>query len=696
MLAFALTIFAGAFLLFEVQPLIAKFILPWFGGGPGVWTTCMLFFQVLLLVGYGYAHLVSRYLRPRAQALVHAALLLVATALLPITPATTWKPATVAGPELRILLLLTACVGVQALALASTGPLIQNWFSRARPGRSPYRLYALSNLGSFLALVSYPFLVEPNLSRVDQARVWSIGFSVFVAFSAACAFLVWRVGITAERAAPDPVDPPSTAERRPVTTRLLWFLLPACSCVLLLATTNQICVDLAVVPFLWILPLGLYLLSFIFVFAGTRWYPRVLCGVLLPVGVAGVWALLEYSPSIVVQIAAYSAVLFVCCMVCHGELVRLKPDPAHLTSFYLMIAAGGAAGGAFVALLAPHLFRGYFELHVGLVACCLLALAAYALDDRSVLRGLRPRWAWALLGILLACLSGGLVLAARQFIADALSISRNFYGVLSVTEEGSSARTHRYVLSHGSTIHGLQFDDPVKRRWPTTYFGWGSGVGLAVRHLQKDGPLQIGVVGLGAGTIAAWGRKGDSLRFYEINPEVKRLADTRFSYLPDTKAEVQVVLGDGRISLEREDDQRFDVLVLDAFSGDSIPVHLLTKNAFETYLRHLKPDGIVAVHISNEYLDLQPVLFLIADHFGLDRLLLEDHPEEDPDDEASQVAQPNRSRGLYLSSWVLLTRNTAFLQSDEVQRVASDPKTEYPHVRLWTDDDTNLYRILRR
>ena len=695
MIAVVLTIFTGAFLLFEVQPLLAKFILPWFGGSPGVWTTCMLFFQLLLLSGYGYAHLVGR-LSPRAQAVVHGALLVVATLLLPITPATSWKPAAGSAPELRILLLLASCVGIHALVLASTGPLVQSWFHRVRPGRSPYPLYAVSNLGSLLALVSYPSVIEPNLSRVDQARFWSIAFGVFVAFSMASAVLVWRAGTTTARDVLDPVDPPSTPVVRPIATRLLWFLFPACGCVLLLATTNQICVNVSVVPFLWILPLGLYLLSFIFVFAGTRWYPRVLCGVLLPVGIAGVLAVLQYSPSIVVQIAAYCAVLFVCCMVCHGELVRLKPEPAHLTSFYLMIAAGGAAGGAFVALLAPHIFRGYFEPHVGLVACGLLALAAYALDERSVLRGGRPRWAWALLGLLLACLSGGLAYEARRYIGDVISISRNFYGVLSVSEEGSSARTHRYVLYHGTVIHGSQFDDPAKRRWPTTYYGWGSGVGLSVRHLQKKGPVRIGVVGLGAGTIAAWGRKGDSIRFYEIDPEVKRLAETRFTYLADSQAEVRVVLGDGRISLEREEDQRFDVLVLDAFSGDAIPVHLLTKDAFETYLRHLKPDGLVAVNIANDYLDFQPVLFLIANHFGLDPLLINNDDVEDPDDEAVQIAQPERSRGLNSSSWVLLTRNPAFLQSDEVRHAASTPEAEHQGVRLWTDDDTNLFRILQR
>jgi len=463
--------------------------------------------------------------------------------------------------------------------------------------------------------------------------------------------------------------------------------------VLLLATTNQICVDVAVVPFLWILPLSLYLVFFIFVFAGPRWYPRIVCGVLLPVGVAGVCALFEYSASIVVQIAGCSAVLFVCCMVCHGELVRLKPDPAYLTSFYLMIAAGGAAGGAFVALLAPFLFRDYFELHVGLVLCCLLALAAYARDERSRLRGFRPRWAWTLIGLVLLSLSGGLAYEARETVAGTISMSRNFYGVLSVNEEGSTPRTHYYELSHGNTIHGRQFDDPVKKRWPTSYYGWDSGVGLSVRHLQKKGPLRIGVVGLGAGTVAAWGRKGDSFRFYEINPEVVRLADTRFTYLADSRAEIQVVLGDGRIALERERDQRFDLLVLDAFSGDAIPVHLLTKDAFETYLRHLDPDGVVAVHISNEYLDLQPVLFLVADHFGLDRLFIEDDTEADPDEQI-QIARPDLSRGLNRSTWVLLTKNRAFLEADEIRKAAKTPKKAYPKVRLWTDDETNLFRIL--
>jgi hypothetical protein len=697
-LVFALTIFAGAFLLFEVEPLIAKYILPWFGGSPGVWTTCMLFFQVLLLCGYAYAHLVSGRKHPRTQALVHLALLAAAAALLPITPSASFKPENVNRPELRILALLTVSVGMPGLVLASTGPLLQGWFSRARPGESPYRLYALSNLGSLLALLGYPFFVEPNLSRNAQAVYWSIGFGAFALLSAACALGVWRAAATDSGEDHDR-SPGERVGETGVGTQVLWFCLPACACVLLLAVTNQLCVDVAVIPFLWVVPLSIYLLSFILVFHSARWYPRAVYGVLLPVAVGGVVAVLEYNNdkdlSILMQVVIYSAVLFVCCMVCHGELVRLKPDPSRLTSFYLMIAAGGAAGGVFVALAAPFLFRGYFELHAGLLACCVLALVVYSVDKTSVLHGLRPRWAWVVVSVVLVSLAGGFVHEAKKFTAGALAISRNFYGVLSVTEEGAHASTHRYVLSHGTTLHGVQFDDPIKRRWATSYYGEGSGIGVTVRALPREGPRRIGVVGLGAGTIAAWGAKGDTIRFYEINPEVKRFAETDFTYLKDTPAQTEVVLGDARISLEREEPQRFDVLVLDAFSGDAIPVHLLTKEAFEIYLKHLLPGGVIAVHLSNAYLDLWPVVFLAADHFGLGKVLIQDYRAGDLDDENPAQAQLDREHGLKSSTWVLVTRNQEFLESKTVKEAESDPEESHPGVRLWTDDDTNLFRILR-
>ena len=695
---FALTIFTGAFLLFEVQPLIAKYILPWFGGGPGVWTTCMLFFQVLLLGGYAYAHLLSRGLAPRRQAALHLALLVAALALLPITPDAGWKPTAAQAPVPRILLLLLASVGFQVLVLASTGPLMQRWFTLARPGASPYRLYALSNLGSLLALVSYPFLVEPSLSRDAQATLWSAAFVLFALLSAIVAIGIFRSSRAFARGAAD--APSVDAGPAPgAATLALWFCLPACGSALLLAVTNQLCLDVAVIPFLWILPLSLCLLAFILCFESPRWYPRHLFAALLPVSVAGVAFVLHYAAekaiAILPQIAVYSAVLFVCCMVCHGELVRLTPRPARLTSFYLMIAAGGAAGGVFVALLAPFLFRGYFELHVTLLACCLLALIVFARDESWVLYRLRPRSAWAALALVLAGLAAALGYEARDFTSGALSLTRNFYGVLAVTEQNGRPEMHRYVLSHGSTLHGLQFDHPQKRRWPTSYFGDGSGVGLAVRYLPRTAPRRIGVVGLGVGTIAAWATKGDLVRFYEINPEVERIARSRFTYLSDTAAAVEVVLGDARISMEAEVPQQFDILVLDAFSSDAIPVHLLTREAFEIYLRHLKPGGVIAVHISNAYLDLQPVVFLLADHFQLGSVLIEDYRVQDREPEEADLIQEDRMRGLKSSTWVLVSSNTTFLQSEEIQDAASEPGSEYPGVRLWTDDETNLFRILR-
>jgi hypothetical protein len=765
MAAYALTIFTGAFLLFQVQPLIGKYILPWFGGGPGVWTTCMLFFQVLLLGGYAYAHFTSRWLKPRTQAVVHLILLAAALALLPVTPGDAWKPSGTGNPTVQILTLLAACLGLPYFVLSTTGPLLQHWFSRAQPGKSPYRLYALSNVGSLLALISYPFFFETHFTRKVQAGLWAWGLVIYVLCCGFCAVRLW-LGEKAggkmqkeEQDTPQPAPPgasaPTLSSQPSTLNQFLWLLLPACASVLLLATTNKLCQDVAVVPFLWVAPLALYLLTFIICFDSPRWYVRFPFTLALIAGLGALcWALTEGSDwPVIKQVAIYCGGLFVCCMICHGELYRLKPDPRYLTGYYLMIAAGGALGGVLVAVVAPLVFTDYYELHWGLFFCgflflvvcllertatpktdhpspkwnewrwlaCTLALVVFAGLDRYIANlpthgnsvhkyylGLRiGLWSflilWAGLWIarrqfqtfrhwrLLTCawLSGG-VIALGIFLwkdghssgSEQVYRSRNFYGVLTVYEhEKEDPESHYFLLQHGRITHGLQFVDPARANTPVSYYGPESGIGLCVAALP-DRQRRIGVVGLGTGTMAAFGRAGDYVRFYEINSKVQQVATSWFSYLPKATGTVEVALGDARISLEKEPPQNFDLLVLDAFSSDAIPVHLLTKEAFELYGRHLNTNGVIAVHISNHYLDLEPVVVNLARHFGY-KLINIDFEENDEE------------WWFYASTWILLSRNERSLSSPAILSAASGVSTNSVRIPLWTDDFASLFQILR-
>jgi len=771
MTAYALTIFTGAFLLFQVQPLIGKYILPWFGGGPGVWTTCMLFFQVLLLGGYAYAHFTSRWLKPRAQAVVHFVLLVAALALLPITPSDSWKPHGGGNPTLQILALLGVSLGLPYFVLSTTGPLIQQWFNHARPGVSPYRLYALSNVGSLLALVSYPFFFETHFTRKAQAGLWAWGLVAYVLCCGFCAVRLWKSKVRSLESKVQGQEPDDLTQQSSASTPvpainsqpstldyLLWLLLPACASVLLLATTNKLCQDVAVIPFLWVVPLALYLLSFIICFDSPRWYVRFPFTLALIAALGGFcWALFNGADlPLSKQLALYCGGLFVCCMVCHGELYRLKPDPRHLTGFYLMIAAGGALGGLFVAIAAPLLFTDYYELHWGLFLCGLLFLVVCVTDRAGARSTLGPRpspvhpsWRWMACALALLVFAGldqfiawlpahtkalskggftglrvamwtlvvlgvGSWIARRKFIgfrhwrsltcswlslgmvalgatlwmqardtdSDRVYRSRNFYGVLTVYEhEKNQPLSHHFLLQHGRITHGLQFADPVQATWPVSYYGKESGIGLAVDALPA-GPRRIGVVGLGTGTMAAFGRAGDYLRFYEINPQVHAVATSWFSYLPKCPGNVEVAPGDARLSLEREPPEHFDLLVLDAFSGDAIPVHLLTKEAFETYERHLNTNAIIAVHISNHYLNLEPVVVTLARHFGYKLASIDYEETED-------------AWWLYGSTWVLLSRNEQLINSPAIRDAASVVSTNPTKVPLWTDDFASLFQILR-
>jgi len=684
---FALSIFSSAFLLFQIQPLIAKYILPWFGGSPGVWTTCMLFFQLFLLAGYAYAYLTVRYLPLRAQAVLHICLLAISILFLPVNPGVHWKPGPDTEPIGHILLLLALCLGLPYFVLSATGPLLQAWFSRLHPGIVPYRLYALSNVGSLLALVSFPSLFEPTFSRQALAACWAWGFGGFALCCGWCAWQVWRQN---PQAMPAAAQADSPIPRATLWDKSLWFALPACGSLLLLATTNKMCMDLAVIPFLWVLPLSLYLLTFIICFDNPRWYVRRLFNPLLIV-LLGLLAYILFAhpaPSLPVQIGIYCASLFAACMVCHGEVYRLRPDPRLLTTFYLLIAAGGAAGGVLVALVAPLVFRSYAELNWGIwLLVALLGYLHFTAKTGWTLAGRRwPVWPPLLVGVI--ALAAFLVFEARQKIEDTVEMSRNFYGVLRVFERNKDdPANHAFEFRHGSTVHGLQYTDQVRAILPTTYFCEQSGVGLALSSFPRQSNRRIGDVGLGVGTLAAYGRPGDTIRFYEINPDVTHLAETRFTYLKQCQAKVEVVLGDARLALENEPSQQFDILVLDAFSGDSVPVHLLTEQAFTTYLRHLKPDGVIVMHISNRYLELLPVARSLATHFNLGYAHIVRSTGEG---EWSY----NLSRWVLGSRWVLLSRNRTFLESEPIASVTRNLRTVPMETALWTDDYVSLFPIL--
>lgn len=663
MIPYAAAIFLSAFLLFLVQPLLGRYILPWYGGTPAAWTVALLFFQCALLAGYAYAHALNRYFKPRVQACVHAAVLLLAALTLPIIPAETLKPEPSQDPALSILWLMLRTVGLPFIALAATGPLLQAWLARLRPGKPPWIMYALSNVGSLGALLAYPFLIEPWLGRGAQGLSWSVAFVVFALLSVGCAFLAARR--RAEETKIEPGPPPGIARR------LVWMALAGCGVWMLMAVTNRMTIDLAPVPFLWVMPLALYLLTFVVTFSGERRYSRTAAMAVLPLSLAALaWASSTDFPfGIVARIAVFAVGLTGICWTLHGELFRLRPDVSRLTGYYLSIALGGAVGGAIVGLAAPRLLPMYWEFEIGQGLAIVAVLGAVAVDQASPLKGFKPRWAWLLIAVALLLWAESSRWSMTRQLDDTVMHTRSFFGVTRVKE----SETERWIV-HGTTTHGLQLLDAEDRRLPVSYYGPSSGIGLAMAALS--GEKHIGVVGLGAGTMAAWAEPGDRVRFYEIDEEIHDIARDWFYYLEDSPGEISVVIGDGRLMLEREASQQFDVLALDAFASDSIPVHLLTIEAFELYLRHLKPDGVLAVHITNHYVDLVPVVAAAARKLGLHWTLVENS---------------GRGSDTYMTTdWILLCRDRAMLEE-----IGSELEPETAEHPPWTDDYSNIFRVLK-
>ena len=683
MILYAVTIFLSAFLLFQVQPLIAKMILPWFGGSAAVWSASILFFQLLLLAGYAYAHLSIRFLKPRLQMLLHVALLVVSCALLPILPSPAWRPTQAGDPTARILLLLTATIGLPYFLLSSTSPLLQAWFVRRTGSGVPYRLFALSNLGSMLALVSFPFLVEPRLATRQQAFTWSAGY---VAFALLCAFTAWVSGSAAVK--PKPLARSALVERPGILQLIYCVLLSTCASVLLVSVTNHISQNMAPIALLWVLPLALYLLSFIFTFENDRIYQRWLFIPLL-IPTLGSMACMAYANgrnfNLRLAIPGFAAGLFICCMFCNGELARRRPAPQYLTLFYLMLSLGGALGGVLVALIAPRLFPGYWELPLAMVACGVLAMiAAWELKLSSALH--------SAFGVVFAAavttLAAYLVIQEGAVSMNLVLQARNFYGPLQVRDEAVAKEYAKRTLRNGTIDHGSQLLDPELRFLTTSYYGPSSGIGRAMSAIQARGPIRAAVIGLGAGVLLDYGRPGDYFRVYEINPLIERIARTLFTFFEHSPADKAILLGDARLTLEHQlnesGPQNYDILALDAFTSDAIPMHLLTREAFRLYAQHLKPRGVLSVHISNRYLDLSPVVAQSIPAMGWYGRLVDHDGRDKPYFNGSDWAILSADNDFF---------DTKFFEGDSNTRI--QPLSAQPGFQGWTDDFSNIVSIIK-
>jgi spermidine synthase len=676
---YAAAVFLGSFLLFLTEPIAGKRLLPLLGGSAAVWTTCLVFFQTALLAGYAGAHLIVTRVPLRRQAAVFVALLVLSLAQL--AAAIDLGPhASVTHPIVSVLWLLTLLIGLPFLVLSATSPLLQAWFARsaAATGAQAYRLFALSNAGSLIALLIYPFLVEPHMRLSEQRLLLVAGFALFAAVCAAIGFemrgasesAAGFIEARAESARPD--DTQRGPTRRDVA---LWIALAGCGSLLLSAVTNHLSQNVAAVPLLWIAPLVAYLLSFIVAFAGDRWPPRWLTVALLAVGGVTLGDRLlhtDLTTPLPRTIAVYCAALFALCLFCHGELHRLRPAPRSLTAYYVSIAVGGALGAIAVGVGAPILLSGNYELSIALAVAAVLGVVVY--------------WSWGLFGraIWFAATAAAVTVVYRQVRDDRVNRVlqlRDFYGTLQVTQTVDAHKVAMRALYHGTIEHGNQIYRTDLHDEPTTYYSRASGVGLALSLCCGNRPRRVGVIGLGTGTIATYGRKGDVFRFYEIDPHVERIARGLFTYLGDSPATIEIVPGDARISMEGERSQRYDVIAVDAFSGDAIPVHLLTRQALALYRRELAPNGILAVHVSNRYLDLAPVVRQEADTARLRSTLVS--------------APLDTARDGYASDWVLVSANGAFMDNPLV-RDASDTIPIPRGLRLWTDDYNSLLPILRR
>jgi hypothetical protein len=662
---YAFTIFVSAFLLFSLEPLIAKQILPWFGGSAAVWSTCLVFYQLVLLAGYFYATRVAMLSAFRRQAALHCVLLCLSLFFLPIGPGAQWKSIQLQHPIATMLAMLSASILLPFLALSATSPLLQHWLG-ASGHRTPHKLFAVSNFASLSALILYPLAIEPQLDMKAQRFAWSAAYVIFVAACAACSI--------ASRGAAAFRTPALQQSTFGLKSKILCVALASCGSMLLLSLTNHLTENVAPVPLLWVLPLAVYLLTFILVFSSERIYRRALWLRFLAVGL-GILGYEIYDinavEAIQVSIPVCLGGLFVCCLFCHGELNLRRPGPDRLTDFYLMISLGGALGAVFVGLVSPAVFSGIYELPISLLTTAVLAvIVVWPSRDWPV----RVLW----LGAVAAT---GVLLYSNvwSYQKNTLALRRSFYGSLRVVQSPLAGERQTRTLFHGTIEHGAQFLLPPMRFRPTTYYGPDSGIGIVLRECFPS-PMRVGVIGLGVGTVAAYGRTGDSFRFYEINSQVENMAKGLFFYLRESHANIGIVTGDARLSLEDETGPPFHVIAVDAFSGDAIPVHLITREALRLYLNHLQPDGVVAFHVSNNYLDLASVVKQLATEAGYGALLAHSHEDDDA------LTLP--------ADWVIVTKNDSVLQNPSL-KVHETAIADRKGMRPWTDDYNNLLQILR-
>jgi len=702
LIIFAFIIFLSAFLLFQIQPIISKFILPWFGGAASVWIVCMLFFQFILFLGYLYSHLLT-LIKGRLQIILYIALLILSVSLIfsySILPKETMKPSADRSEIYQIILILLLTIGIPYFTLSTTSPLLQYWFAKTQKDKEPYLLYSFSNMGSMLGLLSYPFLIEPLLSLRIQAKVWS---AIFYLFAFISIIFLWKISEMKLAEISLPLNPKkkktSSASKKieeikPMNffKKICWFLLPMNSSMMLLAFTNKLCIDIPSLPLLWVLPLSIYLLSYIITFSGWSFsYHRAVFFSVIALGCAGIFYDLRYpcTFSFPKQLLIYSLTLYFACTASHGELYRLRPKTDKLTGYYLVISGGSAIGAILVAIIAPLLLPDYFEVNISLAVILILLVALFYNDLRDRIVHLKDYIYIASSALIAIIVSSFLFYHIYFVLKYPLEIKRNFYGVIRIFEmDREDPYIRKFHLMHGFTDHGAQFTHPSRKEEPLLYYSKESGIGLAFRGYPRSSPMQVAVVGLGIGTIALYSQKGDHFRFYEINPLVVDLAkDTRyFSCLEIAKnrgAKIDIVLGDARLSMEKEVSSgiknKYDILVLDAFSSDAIPLHLLTKEAFSIYFTLLKKDGILAIHISNRNIDLSPVILSMAEYYLYHPFFLINYQKPE--------------KGIYFARWILLTNNASFVKNYYTGNIPVPQEKRLKN--LWTDDFSNIWKLIK-